>query len=279
MEEFVSDLQLFEFAATGQHIRTVLIDEQPWFVAADLAAVLGYRDAHNASRLLREAERTTHLMSTPSGQQECTIVSESGFYRLVMRSNRPEADQFQTWVTSEVLPALRRTGRYAIPGAPVFELPQTMSEALRLAADQFDRAEAERAARLVAEQRAAALEPAAAAWDHLGSGGGDWSVGDAAKILSRDPAIRTGRGRLFTVLAGWGWIYRARGDQHWRPYQAAVDAGRLMEAPQSHFHPRTGDLVLDPPQVRITPKGLAEAHRRLGGTAPLAVAEQLALGV
>ena len=74
-------------------------------------------------------------------------------------------------------------------------------------------------------------------------------------------------------------MFRARGDGHWRAYQTAVDAGRLMEAPQSHYHPRTGDLVLDPPQVRITPKGLADLHRRLGGTAPFVVEQQLALTV
>lgn len=271
-----TDLQVFE-SASGQRVRTVLVNGEPWFVAADLAATLGYRDAANAVRIVKDTERGTHRMSTPSGQQECTIVSEPGFYRLVMRSNRPEADRFQTWVTSEVLPALRKTGRYEAPGAPVFELPHTMAEALRLAADQWDRAEAEHAARLTAEAQAAALEPSAAAWDHLGSSGGDWCVADTAKILSRDPAITTGRGRLFTTLASWGWIYRAQGDGHWRPYQTAVDTGRLMEMPQSHYHPRRGELVLDPPQVRITPKGLAEIHRRLGGTAPLAVQEQLAL--
>ena len=161
--------------------------------------------------------------------------------------------------------------------APMFQLPQTMGEALRLAADQFDRAEAERAARVAAEQRAAALEPSAAAWDHLGRDDGDWSVRDAAKILDRDPGIKTGQGRLFTTLAERGWIFRDRSDNHWRPYQAAVNTGRLLVLPQSHLHPRTGDVVLDPPQVRITPRGLAELHRRLGGTAPLAVEQQLVL--
>lgn len=173
--------------------------------------------------------------------------------------------------------AVRTRQAEVAAAAPAFAIPQTYSEALRELADQWERTQAERAARLEAEQRAAALEPSAAAWDHLGSGDGDWSVGDAAKILSRDPAIKTGQGRLFATLAEWGWLFRARGDGCWRPYQSAVDTGRLMEAPQSHYHPRTGDLVLDAPQVRITPKGLAEIHRRLGGTAPLAVSEQLAL--
>lgn len=145
----------------------------------------------------------------------------------------------------------------------------THSEALRGWATALDRAQQ-------AERDAAALAPSAAAWDHLASGDGDWSVGDSAKILSRDPAIRTGQGRLFNTLAAWGWIYR-NGDGSWRAKQTQIECGRLSEIPQSHYHPRTGELVLDPPQVRIKPKGLTEIHQRLGGTAPLAVQQQLTL--
>ncbi len=146
----------------------------------------------------------------------------------------------------------------------------THAEALRGWAGALDRAEQ-------AERDAAALAPSAAAWDHLASADGDWSVADAAKILSRDPNIRTGQNRLFALLYEWGWTYRA-GDGHWRANQSkAVEPKRLTVMPQSHYHPRTGQLVQDPPQIRVLPKGLVEIHRRLGGSAPLAVQQQLAL--
>lgn len=79
-----------------------------------------------------------------------------------------------------------------------------------------------------------------------------------------DPVIQLGSRRLFTLLADLDWIYR-RGD-HWEPYQRHVEAGRLSIRAQSHYHPRTGELVLDPPQVRITVKGLHQLHRHLGGS-------------
>jgi DNA-damage-inducible protein D len=145
----------------------------------------------------------------------------------------------------------------------------THAEALRGWASAIEEVEAVR-------QENAALQPAAAAWDHLASGDGDWAIADAAKILCRDPAIKTGRNRLFNVLHAWGWIYRAS-DGAWRAMQSQVDNGRISEIPMSHYHPRTGELVLDPPQVRIKPKGLVEIHRKLGGSKPLAVQRQLSL--
>ncbi|GAA2259848.1 hypothetical protein GCM10009853_011060 [Glycomyces scopariae] len=109
------------------------------------------------------------------------------------------------------------------------------------------------------------LAPAAASWEVLASGRGDFSVGDAAKILSRDPSIEIGQNRLFAALADYGWTYRQRGDHGWRVYQSAITAGRLSEIPQSHSHPRTGRRVIDPPQIRVTAKGLADLRERLSG--------------
>jgi len=119
------------------------------------------------------------------------------------------------------------------------------------------------------EGRVAELEPAAHAWDVLASGAGDYSVGDAAKILARDPAIKLGRDRLFTVLAEQKWTFRQVADNKPRAMQTAINRGWLSEIPQSHYHPRTGELVLDAPQVRVTVKGVRELHKRLGGTTPV----------
>jgi len=113
--------------------------------------------------------------------------------------------------------------------------------------------------------KVADLAPAAASWQVLASSQGDFSVADAAKVLSRDPAIQLGQNRLFSTLANFSWAYRQQGDHAWRSYQSAIEAGWLAELPQSHSHPRTGRRVLDPPQLRVTAKGLAELRRRLGG--------------
>lgn len=103
--------QVFQFKQQ-QEVRAVLIDGEPWFVANDVAASLGYRDAHNMTRILDDDERGTHIVSTPSGEQEMLVINESGLYSAILRSRKPEAKAFKKWVTAEVLPAIRKHGMY-----------------------------------------------------------------------------------------------------------------------------------------------------------------------
>lgn len=118
------------------------------------------------------------------------------------------------------------------------------------------------------DQQIAELAPRAEAWDELASAEGDYEVADAAKMLAR-AGVETGRQRLFAQLDSLGWIYRAASGK-WKARQTAVDSGYLAEKPQSHHHPRTGELVLDPPQVRVTLRGLERLRVRLGSFTELA---------
>lgn len=106
------DIQPFSFH--GAQLRTVIIAGEPWFVVADLAAVLEYRDAPAASRILDDDEKGTHSVSTPGGKQRLSICNESGMYSLILRSRKAEAKAFKKYVTSEVLPSIRQTGSYAV---------------------------------------------------------------------------------------------------------------------------------------------------------------------
>lgn len=253
----MSAVELFEFPETGQPLRAVIVDGDPRFVIADACRALGIGNTSMAAdRLDADDVSTAEVIDSMGRPQVVRVTGESGLYDLIFMSRKPSARAFKRWVTHEVLPTIRKTGRYE--PAPLDELEVARRYVLALEAKK------------ALEERVAELEPSAAAWDHLASGDGDWSVGDAAKILTRDPAIRTGRDRLFKQLAEWGWVFRA-GDGAWRVKQTQVECGRLSEIPQSHYHPRTGELVLDPPQVRIKPKGLVEIHKRLGGSAPLAI--------
>lgn len=101
----------------------------------------------------------------------------------------------------------------------------------------------------------AELKPKAQVAEKLLDAEGDLSVADAAQALTR-AGIKTGQGRLFTALEQRKWIYRSKGDGRWRVMQSAIDSGWMSVLPQSHYHPKTGVLVLDPPQPRVTPKGL-----------------------
>jgi prophage antirepressor-like protein len=100
------------FQFHDNQIRTLLKDGNPWFVASDVCSTLGYRDTSNGTRWLDDDEKGTHIVSTLGGAQKVTIISESGLYALVLRSRKAEARKFAKWVTSEVLPAIRKTGSY-----------------------------------------------------------------------------------------------------------------------------------------------------------------------
>lgn len=116
------------FNFNSNEVRTVEIDNQIWFVATDVAQALEYRDAANAVRILDADEVSTHIVSTPSinqhgdiGTQETTvtIINESGLYSLILKSRKPSAKVFKKWVTSDVLPSIRKTGAYTAPVAPI----------------------------------------------------------------------------------------------------------------------------------------------------------------
>ncbi|WP_444756562.1 BRO-N domain-containing protein [Pseudomonas sp. A014] len=95
-----------------QQVRTLLISGEPWFVATDIAAALHYRDSFNMCRNLDDDEKGTQIVSTLGGAQEMLAINESGLYAAILRSRKQEAKLFKKWVTGEVLPAIRKTGRY-----------------------------------------------------------------------------------------------------------------------------------------------------------------------
>lgn len=107
-------------------------------------------------------------------------------------------------------------------------------------------------------------KPKADAWDALASAEGDFEVADAAKILARD-GVQTGRQRLFGQMQEIGWLYRGA-DRRWRAYQEPVERRYLAERPQFHYHPATGEKVIDAPQIRVTVRGLDALRRRFSKT-------------
>lgn len=260
------EITTFEFGDLP--LRTVTVGTEPWFVAVDVCRALEIGNARQAVSYLDDDEVRQAPVTTDDGSGRVlmtNVVSEAGLYSLILRSRKPEAKAFKRWVTHEVLPAIRRTGSYTAPAAELDEL-----EVARRYVQALE-------AKAAIEAELAEAAPKAQSWDTLAAAEGDWSVRDAAKVLSRDPGLNLGERRLFTVLGEQQWIYRQRGDGRWRPYQRAVESGWLSELPASHYHPRTGELVLDPPQVRVTTRGLHLLHRRLGGVQPLRTHEQTAL--
>ena len=251
--------EVIPFAYTDTtEVRVVTAEGEPWFVALDVSALLGFRDANALTRSLDDDEKGTHNLRTPGGEQSVTIISEAGLYGAIIRSRVPAAKPFKRWITHEVIPTIRKTGSYGLAK----QLPQNYAEALRELASEVEAHE-------LAKVRIRELEPAASAWGHLVEATGDYSVADAAKMLSRDPGIGIGQNTLFRWMGKHGWLYQRNGE--WHPYQDKVDAGLLTsKANRPYWNPRRGEDVLPAPTVRVTAKGLQKLYVALGGREPLA---------
>jgi len=247
----MSQIEIFQFPVTSQQIRTVMRADEPWFSAADVCSVLAISNARDAVRALDDDEVADHAVGN-ADTMIIKVVSEAGLYSLILRSRKPEAKAFKRWVTHDVLPQIRMTGRYE----PQHSLPQTYAQALRELATSVERAEE-------AERALAIAGPKAEAWEVLASAEGDYSVREAAYILNRDPAIETGQNRLFQLLRDWRLIDRTN-----RPY---ADHARHVQLRATHYTDKwTGEEVATT-QVRITIAGLRYLHQRLGGVKQLSL--------
>ena len=110
-------VQVFSFEGSAK-IRTVTIGSTVWFVAKDICDVLGLTNITEALRNLENDELTSEILKSGNQGREMRLISESGLYALVIRSNKPNARRFRKWITSEVLPSIRRTGKYEVAAEP-----------------------------------------------------------------------------------------------------------------------------------------------------------------
>ena len=113
----MNDLKVFSYGE--QQVRTVLVDDEPWWVLADVCKVLGQKNPRAvAARLDEDEKNTVTLTDGIRGNPRVNVVNESGLYAVILRSDKPEAKAFKRWVTHEVLPSIRQTGAYAAPAQP-----------------------------------------------------------------------------------------------------------------------------------------------------------------
>lgn len=254
----MSNLTVFDNREFGQ-IRA-LVDSQgaPAFVAKDVCLALGIGKYRDAVSTIDDDERGSVLVDTPGGKQQMTTVTEPGFYKLVMRSRKPEAKAFQRWVTHEVLPALRREGGYMVARAD--ETPEElMARALKAADATLARVRDENA-RLT--RRNQVLEPKAAFFDSVMESDGLISVRAAAKVLkSYDREM--GERRLRQMLRDACYLEKRTRSAT----AAAIGRGYMKERPFAITH-SDGRREMDHYGC-LTPKGLAMCARRFCGQAAL----------
>ena len=236
----MNSLQVFTNEDFGS-VRVLAIDNEPWFVASDIAKALGYRMASDMTRRLDDDEKGTRSMRTPSGEQDMTIITESGLYNAILGSKVPDAKRFKRWVTHEVLPTIRKHGMYATPQSIERMLadPDTMIATLKAL-----KAERMRADALMEDN--ARLLPKATMYDVAIEAEGTMSVTETARYLAQyDKGIT--RKRLFALLRADGLVCK----QGNAPTKKAIERGYMVQVMTTRADGRAND-----PYARMTRKGM-----------------------
>ncbi len=253
-----NEIQRFDFR--GASLRT-LTDEagEPWFVLKDCMSILDLGNPTETVKMFDKDEfSTTEVIDSIGRRQQTYIISEPGLYRLVMKSRKPEAKEFQRWVTHEVLPQIRRTGGY-IPTSDADDDMTILAKAVMIGQRTM---EAQKQRIAAQQSRIDELQPKASAWDNFVDIPDALSVRDSAKLLS-NLGRPVGQTELFEWLDRHDWSFRE--NKHWSARQSRINAGHLMMVPsKSHGTHKDGTPFAFPPTVKVTRKGLALIARRFG---------------
>ena len=235
----MNEVQLFNFES--HEVRSLLLNNQPWFVGKDVAEALGYSKARNAiaTHIDSEDKKDAPIQGTLGGVQEMTVINESGLYSLVLSSKLPSAKKFKRWVTSEVLPALRKTGQYQVKELSGQEL---MAKALIEAQSVLAAKD-----KVIEEMKPKALFADAVATSHTSI-----LVGELAKILKQN-GIDMGQKRLFAWLREKGYLIKRQGTDYNMPTQKAMDLG-LFEIKEGSYVNGSG-VNITTKTPKVTGKG------------------------
>lgn len=245
----MSNLQIFQSPEWGS-IRTVDLDGEPWLVGKDVATALGYTDTDQALRRhVDDEDKLTRNFDGSGQNRSMTIINESGLYSLVLSSKLPTAKKFQRWVTSEVLPSIRRTGGYVANDELFIQtyLPfadestkslfrttlHTIGEQNKLIQQQRDKIQQDK--------------PLVQFAEHVSESVNSIDIGTFSKLLY-DENIEIGRNRLFAWMKKNGYLMRDT-----KPYQKYVDAGYFKVIEQA-FKTPYGNKMVDT-KTLVTGKG------------------------
>ena len=235
----MNDLQQFTSDQFGD-IRALSIDGDPWFVGKDVALALGYKDTVNAlkSHVDPEDKQRGCQIATPSGKQDMTVINESGLYSVILRSDKPQAKPFRRWVTSEVIPSIRKHGAYMTEDT--LEQALTSPDFLIELANRLKTEKAKNAQLTVSNQ---IMQPKADYFDMLVDRNLLTGIRDTAKELG----VR--QNDFVRFLLDKGYLFRTKKGKL-RPYATYVDSG-LFEM-KEFVNDKTGYTDT---QTMITPKG------------------------
>lgn len=227
----MNKLQLFKFE--GNEVRTLKIDDEPYFVGKDVAKILGYKNTKDALAKHVDVEDKLGSQIATSGQRrEMTVINESGLYSLILSSKMPNARKFKHWVTSEVLPAIREHGAY-MTDEKAFDVVNNkdgLASLLQQAADQLRQKDI----------RIEEMKPKALFADSVATSKSTVLIGELAKIL-RGNGVDIGATRLFRWMREHGYLINRKGSDWNMSTQRSMNLGlfKIKETTINHSNGTT----------------------------------------
>ena len=206
--------EIFNFR--GQDVRTVIINNEPYFVGKDVAEILGYTNSRQALKNhVDEDDKGVSKCDTPGGKQDLVIINESGLYSLILSSKLPQAKEFKRWVTSEVLPTIRKHGMFATD-----ELLDNPDFAIAT----LQKLKEEREAKKLLEATIEEQKPKVIFANAVSASHTSILVGEFAKLM-RQNGVNMGQNRMFVWLRENGYLINRKGSDKNMPTQKSMELG------------------------------------------------------
>lgn len=243
----MTDLQIFNSPEFGT-IRTIDKDGEPWFVGKDVANALGFTNSRDAiSTHVFLEDRGVDSIDTPGGNQKMTVINESGVYALVFGSRLTTAKKFKHWVTSEIIPSIRKHGAYMTPETleKVLLSPDTLMQLAQNLKDEQEK-------RKALEAQIESQKPAVLFTGAVETSKTSILIGELAKMLKQN-GVNIGQNRLFEWLRQHGYLIKRNGTDYNMPTQRSMDMG-LFEIKETTINNPDGSIKINKTS-KVTGKG------------------------
>lgn len=237
----MNNLRVFENKELGT-IRSLEMNCEPYFVGNDIANILGYKNTRDAlNKHVDSEDKGVAKCDTLGGIQELTVINESGLYSLIMSSKLPVAKKFKRWVTSEVLPSIRKNGGYIV-GQETLSDDELIQKAFLVATKKLEERE-----RQLEQQKPKVLFA-----ESVETSKNSVLINELAKILKQN-GVEIGQNRLFKRLRNDGYLIKQKGENWNLPTQKSMELG-LFEVKKTVINKPSGTPITRP-TTKVTGKG------------------------
>ncbi len=241
----MNQLQIFSYE--GNQVRTIQLNGETWWVLKDVCDVLDLSSPHKVAERLDDDEKGRNLIPTLGGNQDVTIINESGLYNVILRSDKPEATKFKRWITHEVLPTIRQHGAY-ITTEKLVEIMNDPDAWIKV----LTALKEERQAKEILQHQVTINRPKVIFADAVSVSDGTILIGELAKILKGN-GIEIGQNRLFERLRQDGYLIRRKGSDYNAPTQKAMEQG-LFKVKETAITHSDGHVTISK-TTKVTGKG------------------------